>query len=69
MSRDIVSRFIRRWRSAVPGTLCLVVGGGTMGVGNHPLFLGHGWKVDVVSRWQRARACRPPARALAAMHA
>ena len=28
----------------------LVIGGGTMGVGIIAMFLGHGWKVDVVSR-------------------
>ena len=47
----------------------LVVGGGTMGVGIIAMFLGHGWKTDVVSRSATTRdglteAC---GRALAAM--
>ena len=28
----------------------LVIGGGTMGVGIIAMFVGHGWKVDAVSR-------------------
>src|SRR5262245_40027899 len=48
----------------------LVVGGGTMGVGIIAMFLGHGWKVDVVSRSAGTREGLPAActRALAAMH-
>jgi 3-hydroxybutyryl-CoA dehydrogenase len=47
----------------------LVVGGGTMGVGIIAMFLGHGWKVDVVSRSASTRDSLPEAcgRALAAM--
>ena len=47
----------------------LVVGGGTMGVGIIAMFLGHGWKVDVVSRSAATRDGLPEAcsRALAAM--
>ena len=40
----------------------LVIGGGTMGVGIIAMFLGGGWKVDVVSRSASTRAppqCRP----------
>jgi 3-hydroxybutyryl-CoA dehydrogenase len=48
----------------------LVVGGGTMGVGIIAMFLGHGFKVDVVSRSASTREGLPAAcaRALAAMH-
>ena len=47
----------------------LVVGGGTMGVGIIAMFLGHGWKTDVVSRSASTRDSLPEAcgRALAAM--
>src|SRR5438309_3175340 len=47
----------------------LVVGGGTMGVGIIAMFLGHGWKVDVVSRSASTRAGLPEAcaRALSAL--
>src|SRR3984893_3380203 len=47
----------------------LVVGGGTMGVGIIAMFLGHGWKTDVVSRSAGTRDGLPEAcgRALAAM--
>jgi 3-hydroxybutyryl-CoA dehydrogenase len=47
----------------------LVVGGGTMGVGIIAMFLGHGWKVDVVSRSASTRDGLPEAcsRALTAM--
>jgi len=47
----------------------LVVGGGTMGVGIIAMFLGHGWKVDVVSRSAGTRDGLPAAcaRALTAM--
>ena len=43
----------------------LVVGGGTMGVGIIAMFLGHGWKVDVVSRSAVERATACPRRAAA----
>ena len=47
----------------------LVVGGGTMGVGIIAMFLGGGWKVDVVSRSASTRdglpsACAPALAAL-----
>lgn len=47
----------------------LVLGGGTMGVGIIAMFLGGGWKVDVVSRSQGTRDGLPAAcaKALAAM--
>ncbi len=47
----------------------LVLGGGTMGVGIIAMFLGGGWKVDVVSRSASTRDGLPAAtaRALAAM--
>lgn len=47
----------------------LVVGGGTMGVGIIAMFLGGGWKVDVVSRSASTREGLPEAcaRALAAL--
>jgi 3-hydroxybutyryl-CoA dehydrogenase len=47
----------------------LVVGGGTMGVGIIAMFLGGGWKVDVVSRSAATREGLPAAtaRALEAM--
>ena len=47
----------------------LVVGGGTMGVGIIAMFLGGGWKVDVVSRSASTRDGLPEAcaRALAAL--
>src|SRR3979409_1390495 len=47
----------------------LVVGGGTMGVGIIAMFLGGGWKVDVVSGSATTRAGLPASlpRALAAM--
>src|SRR5260370_8198431 len=47
----------------------LVVGGGTMGVGIIAMFLGHGWKTDVVSRSASTRDGLPDAcgRALPAM--
>ena len=47
----------------------LVIGGGTMGVGIIAMFLGHGWKVDVVSRSASTRDGLPAAlaKALAAM--
>jgi 3-hydroxybutyryl-CoA dehydrogenase len=47
----------------------LVVGGGTMGVGIIAMFLGHGWKVDVMSRSAGTRHGLPAAcaRALTAM--
>ena len=47
----------------------LVVGGGTMGVGIIAMFLGGGWKVDVVSRSASTRDGLPAAlaKALAAM--
>jgi 3-hydroxybutyryl-CoA dehydrogenase len=47
----------------------LVLGGGTMGVGIIAMFLGGGWKVDVVSRSASTRNGLPAAtsRALAAM--
>ena len=47
----------------------LVVGGGTMGVGIIAMFLGGGWKVDVVSRSASTRDGLPDAcaRALAAL--
>lgn len=47
----------------------LVIGGGTMGVGIIAMFLGSGWKVDVVSRSASTRDGLPTAssRALAAM--
>ncbi len=47
----------------------LVIGGGTMGVGIIAMFLGGGWKVDVVSRSQGTRDGLPAAtaKALAAM--
>jgi 3-hydroxybutyryl-CoA dehydrogenase len=47
----------------------LVVGGGTMGVGIIAMFLGHGWKTDVVSRSASTRDSLPEAcgRALTAM--
>jgi 3-hydroxybutyryl-CoA dehydrogenase len=47
----------------------LVIGGGTMGVGIIAMFLGHGWKVDVVSRSASTRDGLPEAcsRALAGM--
>jgi len=47
----------------------LVLGGGTMGVGIIAMFLGGGWKVDVVSRSQATREALPAAasKALAAM--
>src|SRR5213082_3005356 len=47
----------------------LVGGGGTMGVGIIAMFLGHGWKVDVVSRSASTRDGLPAvlAKALAAM--
>src|SRR5260370_33799646 len=47
----------------------LVVGGGTMGVGIIAMFLGHGWKTDVVSRSASTRDGLPDAcgRALAAV--
>src|SRR5712671_585711 len=47
----------------------LVVGGGTMGAGIIAMFLGHGWKVDVVSRSAGTRDGLPAAcaRALTAM--
>ncbi len=47
----------------------LVIGGGTMGVGIIAMFLGHGWKVDVVSRSASTRDGLPTAaaKALAAM--
>jgi 3-hydroxybutyryl-CoA dehydrogenase len=52
-----------------PQEHALVVGGGTMGVGIISMFLGHGWKVDVVSRSAGTRDGLPEAcsRALAAM--
>jgi len=47
----------------------LVIGGGTMGVGIIAMFLGGGWKVDVVSRSATTRDSLPAAlaNALAAM--
>ena len=47
----------------------LVIGGGTMGVGIIAMFLGHGWKVDIVSRSASTRDGLPAAcaRALGAM--
>ena len=47
----------------------LVLGGGTMGVGIVAMFLGGGWKVDVVSRSQSTRDGLPSAaaKALASM--
>lgn len=47
----------------------LVIGGGTMGVGIIAMFLGGGWKVDVVSRSASTRDGLPTAlaKALAAM--
>jgi 3-hydroxybutyryl-CoA dehydrogenase len=47
----------------------LVIGGGTMGVGIIAMFLGGGWKVDVVSRSASTRDGLPAAaaKALAAM--
>ena len=47
----------------------LVLGGGTMGVGIIAMFLGGGWKVDVVSRSASTRDGLPAAtsRALQAM--
>ena len=47
----------------------LVVGGGTMGVGIIAMFLGGGWKVDVVSRSASTRDALPEAcrRALVAL--
>src|SRR4029450_694614 len=47
----------------------LVVGGGTMGVGIIAMFLGGGWKVDVVSRSASTRDGLPEAcgRALVAL--
>src|SRR5437667_8469318 len=47
----------------------LVIGGGTMGVGIIAMFLGHGWKVDVVSRSAGTRDGLPAAtaKALSAM--
>ena len=47
----------------------LVLGGGTMGVGIIAMFLGGGWKVDVVSRSASTRDGLPAAtaRALVAM--
>src|SRR5690242_21147252 len=47
----------------------LVLGGGTMGVGIIAMFLGGGWKVDVVSRSAGTRDGLPAAcaKALAAM--
>ena len=47
----------------------LVIGGGTMGVGIIAMFLGSGWKVDVVSRSASTREGLPAAaaKALAAM--
>src|SRR5260370_16683533 len=39
----------------------LVVGGGTMGVGIIAMFLGHGWKTDVVSRSASTRDGLPDA--------
>ena len=47
----------------------LVIGGGTMGVGIIAMFLGGGWKVDVVSRSATTRDGLPAAlaNALAAM--
>ena len=47
----------------------LVLGGGTMGVGIIAMFLGGGWKVDVVSRSASTRDVLPAAtaKALAAM--
>jgi len=39
----------------------LVVGGGTMGAGIIAMFLGHGWKVDVVSRSAGTRDGLPAA--------
>ena len=47
----------------------LVLGGGTMGVGIIAMFLGGGWKVDVVSRSAGTRDALPAAcaKALAAM--
>ena len=47
----------------------LVIGGGTMGVGIIAVFLGGGWKVDVVSRSASTRDELPAAiaKALAAM--
>ena len=47
----------------------LVLGGGTMGVGIIAMFLGGGWKVDVVSRSASTRDGLPAAtaKALAAM--
>lgn len=47
----------------------LVLGGGTMGVGIIAMFLGGGWKVDVVSRSASTRDSLPAAaaKALAAM--
>src|SRR5262249_52494735 len=47
----------------------LVIGGGTMGVGIIAMFLGGGWKVDVVSRSQGTRDGLPAAlaKALTAM--
>jgi 3-hydroxybutyryl-CoA dehydrogenase len=47
----------------------LVIGGGTMGVGIIAMFLGHGWKVDVVSRSASTRDGLPAAleKALGAM--
>jgi len=39
----------------------LVVGGGTMGVGIIAMFLGGGWKVDVVSRSASTRVGLPDA--------
>jgi 3-hydroxybutyryl-CoA dehydrogenase len=52
-----------------PQEHALVVGGGTMGVGIIAMFLGHGWKTDVVSRSASTRDSLPEAcgRALAAM--
>ncbi len=48
----------------------LVLGGGTMGVGIIAMFLGGGWKVDVVSRSASTRDGLPAAcaKALAALH-
>src|SRR5690349_4205379 len=74
MSRDIASppghrRVGRRARMSQSERHALVVGGGTMGVGIIAMFLGGGWKVDVVSRSQSTRDGLPEAcgRALVAL--
>ena len=55
-------------RTPAPGH-ALVIGGGTMGVGIIAMFLGGGWKVDVVSRSavDPRRPAGATAKALAAM--